>query len=388
MVWPWLVAGLMAGCGGGGNETSSSTADTMSAEARVGALIFNDQTLSASGQQSCASCHASDSGHAQNNALAAQLGGPNGDLQGGRTSPTANYLQTNTAFHVDDEGTPTGGFFWDGRAESLADQAAGPFLNPVEMANADKATVVGKVKVASYAADFKAAYGSTVFDDVDGAYAKITQAIAKFEIESSTFHPYDSKYDQYLRGKVQLTDQELRGLSLFEDTEKGNCASCHPSQKGTDGSFPLFTDFTYDNLGVPRNTELKANADASFFDLGLCSSGTRTPETNPEWCGAFKVPTLRNVALRKAYFHNGKFKNLKDVVTFYVQRDVYPEKFYPLKADGSVNKFDDLPAQYHQYVNTGEAPYDRQPGQAPRLNDTEIDDVVAFLKTLSDGYKP
>ena len=164
------------------------------------------------------------------------------------------------------------------------------------------------------------------------------------------------------------------------------CSSdlCHPSARGSDGSMPLFTDFTYDNLGLPRNPEIGANADASYYDLGLCQRADLTTRT--DLCGAFKVPSLRNVAVRQAYFHNGYFKSLKEAVTFYVQRDTNPEKWYPLNADGSVAKFNDLPAQYHRNVNTTEVPYNRKLGDAPALTDSEVDDVVAFLNTLTDGY--
>ena len=167
---------------------------------------------------------------------------------------------------------------------------------------------------------------------------------------------------------------------------KGNCAACHPSGKAADGSFPLFTDFSYDNLGVPRNSAIAANADPDHFDLGLCARAELAARS--DLCGAFKVPTLRNVALRKTYFHNGRYTTLKDAVTFYVQRDTHPEKWYPLNPDGSVNKFDDLPAAYRANVNTTEAPYNRRPGDAPALTDAEVDEVVAFLKALSDGYRP
>ncbi len=105
-------------------------------------------------------------------------------------------------------------------------------------------------------------------------------------------------------------------------------------------------------------------------------------------CGAFKVPSLRNVAQRQVLFHNGRFTSLKEALTFYGQRDTNPEKWYPLDAAGSVRKFDDLPAAYRGNVNTTEAPYNRKPGDAPALTDAEIDDVVAFLRVLSDGYAP
>jgi cytochrome c peroxidase len=349
-------------------------------------MIFKDVSLSASGGQSCASCHSAAEGHSPPNALAVQLGGAPLGQQGVRKAPGIDYLLTNPAFFFDAEGTPTGGFFWDGRAASLASQAAEPFLNPFEMANADAAAVVAKLAAASYAAEFQRVFGADVFRDVSGAYQRMTLAIQAYEREDVEFNAFTSKYDAFLRGTARLSDAELRGLALFNSPVKGNCAGCHPSAKAADGSFPLFTDFTYDNLGVPRNLEITRNADPTYYDLGLCQRADLTGRS--DLCGAFKVPSLRNVALRKAYFHNGRFKTLKDVVTFYVQRDTHPEKWYPLNPDGTVKKFDDLPPQYHASVNTTEAPYNRHPGDAPALSDAEVDDVIAFLKTLSDGYSP
>ena len=100
------------------------------------------------------------------------------------------------------------------------------------------------------------------------------------------------------------------------------------------------------------------------------------------------MPSLRNVALRQAFFHNGRFKTLSDVLHFYVQRDTNPEKWYPTDADGSIRKFDDLPQEFHGNVNVTEVPYNRKRGDAPALDDAEIEDVIAFLKTLTDGYQP
>ncbi len=376
----------LSGCGGGGGSEASTESSTLSAQATLGEKIFKDISLSASGKQSCASCHASDFGHAQDNNLAAQLGGGDLTLQGGRVSPSIRYLATNTSFFFAADGTPTGGFFWDGRASSLADQAGGPFLNPLEMAMASKADVIAKIAQASYAADFKKVFGDDIFSRPDEAYERVKLAIQRYELEDADFRPYTAKYDAFLNGSTQLSDQEMRGLALFNSPTKGNCAGCHPSAKGADGSHPLFTDFTYDALGVPRNTELAANADSTYYDLGLCARNTGDLTSRTDLCGAFKVPSLRNAALRQAYFHNGKFKTLKDVVTFYVQRDTNPEKFYPLKADGTVDKFNDLPDAYKANVNTTEVPYNRQAGDAPALSDTEIDDLVAFLQTLTDGW--
>lgn len=379
------VMSLLAGCGSSGSN--SSAAPALSAQAALGEKIFKDTSLSASGAQACSTCHDPANGHSPSNALAVQLGGPAGADQGIRKAPGIRYLLTNTAFFFDSEGTPTGGFFWDGRVDTLADQAAEPFLNDFEMANPDKASVIAKLSAAAYAAEFKSVYGANVFSDVEGAYKRMTLAIQSYEREDSEFNSFTSKYDAFLKGQATFTQQELRGLALFNSPTKGNCAGCHPSAKGADGSPPLFTDFTYDNLGVPRNADILRNGVATYFDLGLCERPD-IKATRPDLCGAFKVPSLRNVALRKAFFHNGKFKTLKDTLTFYVQRDTNPEKFYPLvpPVTGVPQKFDDLPDIYKANVNTTEVPYNRTVGDAPALSDAEIDDVIVFLNTLSDGY--
>ena len=375
-----VVALLLAACGGDDEQ--------LSLKAAVGERIFHDTALSASGRQSCSSCHVEAVGHAQDNALAAQLGGASLTLQGTRVTPSIRYLADNGAFHFDAEDTPTGGFFWDGRAASLAEQAGGPFLNPVEMAMPSKAAVVEQLSKADYAAAFRQVFGDDIFGRVDDAFAAITDALQAYQLEDREFRPFSSKYDAFLRGTAALSEAEARGLALFNDAAKGNCAACHPSARSADGAHPLFTDFSYDNLGVPRNAEIVANADPTFFDLGLCARADGALAARTDLCGAFKVPSLRNVALRQALFHNGRFKTLKDALAFYVQRDTNPEKFYPRKDDGTVDKFDDLPEAYKTNVNATEAPYDRKPGDAPALNDAEIDDVISFLKTLTDGWRP
>jgi cytochrome c peroxidase len=404
--WDWrgaaatLLCVALAACGGGGSADATPTTGTasggsgagadgvgsdaaLSPAAQLGAKIFSDPSLSASGRQSCASCHDPASAHGAPNALAAQFGGPALDQQGSRSAGSIRYLATNTAFHFAADGTPTGGFFWDGRADSLQQQAGAPLLNPKEMANASKADVVAKLARSAYAGEFRALYGDAIFDDADAAFQRLTLAVQQFELESPAFRPFSSRYDEFLRGKLRLTDQEMRGLALYNSPAKGNCAACHPSGRGADGSFPLFTDFSYDNLGVPRNPELASNTDPAYFDLGLC--GRPELAQRSDLCGAFKVPSLRNVAVRKRFFHNGRFKTLKEAVTFYAQRDTAPEKWYPLNADGSVTKFDDVPPADRRNVNTQEAPLNRHLGDAPALSDAEVDDLVAFLGTLTDA---
>ncbi|CAN5275086.1 cytochrome c peroxidase [soil metagenome] len=379
----------LSGCGGGSGAAASASVPTvapLSAQAALGEKIFADVSLSASGKQSCATCHSPANAHAPANSMAAQLGGPLLSLQGNRSTPSIRYLSTDTAFHFDSEGTPTGGFFWDGRASSLRDQASHPLLAANEMANASAADVVAKLSRASYAAEFAAVFGADIFSRPDDAFERLKLALQQYQLEDTDFRPFSSKYDEFLRGKVALTDQEARGLALFNNPAKGNCIGCHPSGKAADGSFPLFTDFSFDNLGVPRNAALAQNDDPAFFDLGLCTQPAQAARA--DLCGAFKVPSLRNVAARHVFFHNGRFATLKDALTFYVQRDTNPEKWYPLAADGTVKKFDDLPVQYHANVNTSEVPYNRKLGDTPALSDAEIDDVIVFLKTLSDGFTP
>jgi len=382
------LALVLAGCGGGPADLEAPAATTLSEQAALGELIFKDATLSASGRQACATCHVESNAHSPDNALPAQPGGPSMDQQGGRSTPSTRYLGFNTAFFFDGEGTPTGGFFWDGRAGSLQAQAHEPFLNPVEMANGDAADVVAKLARTPYAEEFKRVYGADILARPADAFDRIALALQRYQLEDVEFRPFTSKYDEFLRGKVSLSAQEQRGLALFNSPVKGNCAGCHPSAKAADGSHPLFTDFTYDNLGLPRNTALARNADPTFFDLGLCARPSGELASRADLCGAFKVPSLRNVALRKVLFHNGVFSDLKTALTFYVQRDTNPGKWYPLKPDGSVDKFNDLPEGYKANVNTTEVPYNRRLGDLPALSDAEIDDVIAFLRTLSDGYAP
>lgn len=406
-----LLPALLAACGGGGGGstgtpaaapvqaqpaepvTSAPTqvrqgAPSFSPSAALGQQIYHDPSLSASGTQSCATCHNPDNAHGPVNDLAVQLGGPNGDVPGFRASPSLRYMEKTPAFHFEPDGTPTGGFDRDGRAKTLSDQSARPFLAAHEMANSSKEAVIARLKNAGYAAEFQKVFGAGVFDNADEAFNRIQFALQQFENEDPRFHPYDSKYDRFLAGSVKLTDAEMRGLALFNNPDKGNCVACHTSARGGDGSAPLFTDFSYDNLGVPRNRLIAATADPAYFDLGLCGPDRTDLADRTDLCGAFKVPTLRNVATRKVFFHNGAFNNLTDVVRFYVTRDTDPARWYPTGADGVVQKFNDLPPAYRKNVNTTEGPYNRQPGMAPALNEAEIADLVQFLGTLTDGYKP
>jgi cytochrome c peroxidase len=357
----------------------------LSPVAALGEQLFRDESLSVSGRQSCQTCHLPEFAHAAAPGDVVSMGGPDMDQAGDRNSPSIRYASFTPPFGYDEEGTAFGGFFRDGREPTLVEQAKQPFLDPREMANASPADVIGRLRHSPNAARFREVFGADALDDADAAFGRLAAAIAQFEVEHPDFHRFDSKYDSFLAGKVELSAAEERGLALFEDAEKGNCAACHPSRPGPDGSPPLFTDFTYDNVGLPRNARIPANADPDFFDLGLCGPVRKDLSARSDLCGAFKVPTLRNVARTAPYFHNGAFDTLRETVDFYARRDTHPEAWYPASGAG-VRKFDDLPPQHAGAVNTSEMPYDRKAGEQAALTDAEIDDIVAFLRTLDDGY--
>jgi cytochrome c peroxidase len=382
---------LLSGCGGGGTAVTPVAAPpatiTLSAAALLGQKIFSDTSLSASGQMACATCHNPANAHAQSNDLSVQLGGANQQIPGTRAVPSLRYLNLLPAFFFAKDGTPTAGFNRDGSAATLAGQARVPLLAAHEMANISAADLTARLAKAAYVEEFRQVFGSDILAAPEQAVERIGFALQQYQKEDHDFFPFDAKYDQFLAGKVALSSAELRGLALFNNPAKGNCAACHVSARGADGSAPLFTDFSYDNIGVPRNPAIPANADPAYFDLGLCGPIRNDLSSRSDLCGAFKVPTLRNVTTRKVFFHNGRFTNLRDVLGFYVRRDTNPEEWYPRAADGSIDKFDDLPAAYKKNVNTVEVPYNRLPGMAPALSAQEIDDVITFLGTLNDGYQ-
>ena len=361
----------------------------------MGRAMFFEPSLSISGKLSCASCHSPDHAYGPPNGLAVQLGGPELKDAGTRAAPSLRYLQNAPSFtehfHDDDgddsiDAGPTGGRNWDGRAQSGHEQALTPLLARHEMGNVDAAAVVAKLRHGPLAAQFRKIYGETIFEQPEQALRWALMSLEVFQESPADFYPYSSKYDAFLRKQVQLNPQELRGLALFNDETKGNCASCHISQITPGGAFPQFTDYGLINIGVPRNNKLPVNADPSYFDMGLCGPDRTDLKDHQEYCGSFKTPTLRNVALRQSFFHNGSFTSLEQVLRFYVQRDTAPQKWYPKRPDGSVHKYDDLPAGLEANVNV-EPPFDRKKGQAPALNEQEIADVIVFLKTLTDGYK-
>jgi cytochrome c peroxidase len=361
----------------------------------LGRALFFDASLSASGRTACATCHDPAYAYAAPNGSPVQPGGAGNRRAGVRAVPSLTYTQNIPPFteHFFDSGEddgidqgPAGGRDWDGRAQSAHEQARAPLFSPYEMANSGPEAVVAKVRGAPYAAQFRAAFGDGVLADPARAFKGVLLALESFEQTPEAFYPYSSKYDAYLRRKAALSAEEARGLAAFNDPAKGNCARCHPSAI-REGAFPQFTDFGYAALGAPRNAAIPANSDPRHYDLGLCGPLRTDLQDVKAYCGLFRTPSLRNAALKRSYFHNGVFHRLEDVVRFYAERDTAPQKWYPPSAGGGAAKFDDLPAPYWSNLDK-QAPFDRHVGDKAALNRAEIRDIVAFLKTLSDGYAP
>ena len=396
----------------------------LSAMAQLGREVFHDASLSSSGALSCASCHGPDHHYGPPNDGPVMLGGTDLSRQGMRAVPSLTYLERTPNFSIgpeqdDDDniiplarkaaigqqstrakkvatGTtisagnivPQGGLFWDGRADTLQSQALFPLLDPNEMDGGSIDKVADRLRQAPYAGRFTALFGAGVFSNSQLLIAEALFAVARYQFEDASFHSYTSKYDYWLEGRARLSESELRGLQLFNDPEKANCGGCHLSNPTREGLPPLFTDHQYEALGAPRNAALTQNRDPGFFDLGVCGPQRKDIADQTPYCGMFVTPTLRNAATRKAFFHNGVFHSLQEVMDFYNFRDTNPERVYPRAVDGGVAKYDDLPAKYHANVDVSDPPFDRHPGDAPAMTAQDEADIIAFLNTLTDGYQP
>lgn len=396
----------------GEKEKEAKVQEGLSKKELLGKMLFFDINLSTPPGQACAFCHEPLVGWAgpieKFNQTGAVYEGAVSGRFANRKPPAAAYAGQSSVFHLDEEGNFVGGMFWDGRAtgkelgDPLAEQAMAPFLNPLEQNNSDKKSVVMKVRDSDYADLFVEVWGPGSLDwenDIDGTYERIARSIAAFE-RSSEVNPFSSKFDVFWRRaksaakdvksldesnwedyrNLGLDDEEVEGLMLF--VTKGQCANCHVLEEGPNGEPPVFTDFTYDNLGVPKNPDNpfysmpeEWNPDGEdWVDKGLGGFLEKTEEYVPHAkanYGKHKVPTLRNVDLRpredfaKAYLHNGFFKTLKDVVHFYNTRDV--EDWPSPEVSENVNK--------DEMGNLG-------------LREREEELIVLFMKTLSDGYIP
>jgi len=332
-----------------------SQASALTEKEALGKKLYFDENLSEPNGQACASCHLPSAGFADPDQNLPVSEGVIAGRFGGRNSPTASYASFSPEFTL--KGGVKGGQFWDGRAANLVEQAKGPFLNPVEMNNPDKASVITDVAASTYATDFEAVYGVGSLNNVELAYDNVADAIASYE-RSVELNPFTSKYDEVVAGRATFTTQEQEGLDLFSG--RGKCAHCHDLAGGKDPD--IFSDFSYHNIGLPRNNEypysLIVNPEA---DLGLGAI-----LNNSKHNGQFKTSHLRNIAATAPYMHNGVLKTLKDVVHFYNTRDVpgvWPAPEVPENLDGKF--LGDL-----------------------GLTDAEENAIVRFMETLTDGYVP
>lgn len=342
---------------------------------KLGRKIYFDKRLSTPPGQSCASCHLPSAGFDDPGRGLPVSRGVVKSSTGFRNAPMAAYAKFIPPLYYDtDGGTYVGGLFLDGRVDSLAEQARFPFLNPVEMHNPDEAAVVAKIRRADYASLFRQVFGDTALatNTVSEAYQQIAEAIAAFE-QTPAFSPFTSKFDCYLQGQARLSARELRGLDLFNG--KANCFACHPGETAEGQPGPMFTDFTYDNIGIPKNWKIPflylppdLNPDGTnFVDFGLAVTVAQfDPDHAADEAGKFRVPSLRNLKRTGPYGHNGYFKTLKEIVHFYNTRDV-PGAGWP-------------EAEVPETVNHDEL------GDLG-LTDSEENDLVEFLQTLTDGWR-
>ncbi len=349
--------------------------EQLPSKAALGEKLYFDVNLSKNRTQSCATCHNPEHGFVDNRSTrigkAVSLG-DDGKSLGDRNAPTAAYARFSPAFHQNKKGGYVGGQFWDGREKDLGGQAGGPPLNLLEMGMPDKATVVGRLQEnVAYVTAFKQLFGDDVFAEPETAYAAMAESIGEFE-NTDQFAPFDSRYDRYLRGEVELTDQESLGESLFFSQQFTNCNRCHQLKAFPGSEGETFSNYEYHNLGVPPNKAVReANGKGNdFVDRGLLEH----PDVKgDEDAGKFKVPTLRNVAITGPYMHNGVFSDLKTVVLFYDkfnnrERKLNPETGQPW----------DSPEVDRNLA------LKEQDFQAPALKDEEVEALVAFLKTLTD----
>jgi cytochrome c peroxidase len=406
-----FVAALLLGCSHESSPTDLEPEPSPGTLAELGQKIFEDKDLSIRKNQSCASCHAAEWGFKgsgdpeQGGVFQGSIPGRFGD----RAPVSAAYATFAPVFSYSAEADGyVGGNFWDGRAtgstlgDPAAEQAKGPFLNPVEQGLPDAACVVYRVSVSSYAAMYRGVWGSDISaisfpadadarcgvegttlpmsgEDrgrVNTEYDRIARSISAFEA-SPLVSAFTSKFDAWLRGEAQFTQQEHMGFMLFQG--RGRCDVCHKLV----GQQPLFTDFGYHNLGTPANPDNPAYAgDPSFVDLGLGGPGGAAPGAD-QW-GLVRTPTLRNVDRRptptseKAFMHNGALRSLKEVVRFYNTRDALPEcsAAAPRTAWG-------VSCWPRPMVGTNLNTADMG---ILGLNSFQEDAIVAFLRTLSDGY--
>ncbi|MGH7439334.1 MAG: cytochrome-c peroxidase [Polyangiaceae bacterium] len=372
---------------GTSTSTSTSAPHPLNPRESLGHDIFFDTSLSTPPGTSCASCHDPRRAFAGNNG--STVGVAAGSRAGHfarRNTPSVLYMRQVPELHFaledDDDVNPSpfGGLTWSGRADSVAEFVRLPLLDADEMNNSGEGEIAAKLRAAPYAAALAGEFPHAL-DTPPAAVRALGDALQAF-LTSDAMTPFSSRYDAFLHGETKLTELEMRGLAAFKSPEKGACSGCHHLyDKSTRSDRSMFTDYGYDAVAVPRNHDIPANADPARFDLGLCERHQRkVPSSDPRWCASFRTPSLRNVAVRERFMHNGAFRTLREVVAFYANRATRPGAVYPPGA-----KYDDVPPRYRDNVNVTSLPYNRREGDRPPLDDADVDAIVAFLGTLTDA---
>ncbi|MFV8631166.1 cytochrome-c peroxidase [Ralstonia pseudosolanacearum] len=397
-----LVAALVPGAAGAGSVGDTPRLDAVPPPAEaasfrpapnlvaLGKRVFFDPRLSEPRGTACVACH--DPARAFAPTLtgeALHAGVPAGSRPGHlapRSAPSLLYIRylPRRYFFQDDDASfpsPFGGFFADGRADSIAEQIRGPLFSPDEMGNRSPRALLRKVAGTDLGEALARQFGAGAVRDPERMIGALGQALEAY-FRSDEMAPFSSRFDAFLRHRAPLSPAEMRGLALFRNPDKGNCAACHTMvESSSRPERSLFTDFGYDAIAAPRNPLLPANRDPRHFDLGLCRTARALKWPEPDqWCGYFRTAGLRNVAVRQTFMHNGVFRTLRDAVAFYATRSTDPAQWYP-----GGRRFDDVPARHQGNVNVNAVPMNRRQGTAPALTDDEIDDIVAFLRTLTDA---
>lgn len=342
--------------------------DLIGQKTELGKQLFFDPILSKNNSQSCATCHNPEHGFIDNRPNkfdgAVSLG-DDGKSFGNRNTPTAAYAKFSPDFGFDkNKKIWRGGHFLDGRANNLADQAGQPILNPVEMAMPSKEYVINRLKNhPNYAKKFQKLYGKNIFNNAKTAYYALSDSLSLFE-KSPIFSSFDSKYDDYLAGKTDLSNLEELGMAIFFSNSNNNCSKCHQLRAYPESRQETFSNYQYENIGTPNNPNIQQSS-----DTGLLNNPNIHDKKHR---GKFKVPTLRNIAITAPYMHNGVFKNLATVLKFYDKninksRIINPETKKPWAKPAAPETVN------HKLLKQGKA-----------LSDHKINALLAFLKTLTD----
>ncbi len=390
---------LLNGCGDSSDSVSEVTATVIDTKEKLGEALFFDANISFSRKMSCATCHNPDYGFVDARFRESGVDqsifidgafsvGDDGFSLGGRNAPTAAYAMYTPTFSQMQDGNYFGGEFHDGRAATLKVQAGGPPLDGAEMQMPDKRSVIERVQENKvYIEAFKLLFPDTMFDDINGSYENMTEAISKFE-KTDLFAPFNSKYDKFREcvnaGNGEFgcyttagwSEEAIAGYALFTTNNNTSCMDCHSLNSGFEATQKeLFTNYKYENIGTPRNiTAMDARANLGLQDMNATFQGLGKTVNNALHNGKTKVPTLRNIAITGPYMSNGVFKKLRTVLEFYDHMGENTHNLHEVNPEtGDVWGINDYPETVNHTLLS-----------QPFMSDKKIMQLEAFLNTLTD----